>query len=57
MLLELKSEDTWQVISRLGKPEVVGGDHRPYGKSKTALEEIKRIRKAGGWVSIGFMSG
>ena len=57
MLLELKSEDNWQVISRLGKPEVVGGDHRPYGKSKTSLEEIKRIRKAGAWVSIGFMSG
>jgi protein phosphatase 1A len=44
------------VISREGKPpEVVCGDHRPYGKSKTSLEEVKRIRRAGGWVSTRLM--
>lgn len=24
--------------------------HRPYGKNRVSLEEIKRVRAAGGWV-------
>lgn len=49
--------DSRVVISRGGKAEVVCGDHRPYGKSKTALSEIKRIRQAGGWISNGRVCG
>ncbi|MCO5549182.1 hypothetical protein L7F22_002648 [Adiantum nelumboides] len=45
------------VIARGGKVDVLCGDHRPYGKSKTALEEIKRIRHAGGWISNGRVCG
>lgn len=49
--------DSRVVISRAGKPEVLCGDHRPYGKSKTALAEIKRIRQAGGWINNGRVCG
>lgn len=49
--------DSRVVISRGGKEEVVCGDHRPYGKSKTALGEIKRIRQAGGWINNGRVCG
>ncbi|KAI5069646.1 hypothetical protein GOP47_0015947 [Adiantum capillus-veneris] len=49
--------DSRVVIARGGKADVVCGDHRPYGKSKTALEEIKRIRQAGGWINNGRVCG
>lgn len=39
-----------QVISRSGKAEVLTDPHRPYGSSKISLNEIRRIREAGGWV-------
>lgn len=39
-----------QVLSRSGKPEVLTGSHRPYGSNKASLNEIRRIREAGGWV-------
>lgn len=41
-----------QVISRTGKAEVLTSPHRPYGNNKASLEEVKRIRAAGGWVSF-----
>lgn len=49
--------DSRAVISRAGKAEVVCGDHRPYGNSKTSLAEIKRIRQAGGWINNGRVCG
>lgn len=39
-----------QVISRSGKAEVLTSPHRPYGNNKVSLDEIRRIRQAGGWV-------
>jgi len=39
-----------QVLSRSGKMEVLTDAHRPYGSNKISLQEIKRIREAGGWV-------
>lgn len=48
-----------QVLSRSGKPEVLTGSHRPYGSNKASLNEIRRIREAGGWVcflNLIFMS-
>lgn len=39
-----------QVLSRSGKAEVLTNPHRPYGNNKVSLQEIKRIREAGGWV-------
>lgn len=44
------SELLLQVLSRSGKPEVLTNPHRPYGSSKISLNEIRRIREAGGWV-------
>ncbi|KAF9602228.1 hypothetical protein IFM89_025938, partial [Coptis chinensis] len=37
------------VLSRSGKAEVVTNPHRPYGNNKVSLQEIRRIREAGGW--------
>ncbi|RWW04420.1 hypothetical protein BHE74_00000741 [Ensete ventricosum] len=39
-----------EVISRTGKAEALTNPHRPYGKNRVSLEEIKRVRAAGGWV-------
>lgn len=39
-----------QVLSRSGSAEVLTSPHRPYGNNKVSLQEIKRIREAGGWV-------
>lgn len=39
-----------QVLSRSGKAEILTNPHRPYGSNKVSLQEIKRIREAGGWV-------
>jgi hypothetical protein len=46
-----------QVLSRSGKVEVLTNPHRPYGSNKASLQEIKRVRDAGGWVcfSIHFL--
>ncbi|KAF7029590.1 hypothetical protein CFC21_041291 [Triticum aestivum] len=42
--------DSCLVISRGGRPQSLTNFHRPYGNNKTSLEEVKRIRAAGGWV-------
>lgn len=39
-----------QALSRSGKTEVLTDSHRPYGNNKVSLQEIRRIREAGGWV-------
>lgn len=39
-----------QVLSRSGKAEVLTSAHRPYGSNNASLQEIKRVREAGGWV-------
>ncbi|CAL4963241.1 unnamed protein product [Urochloa decumbens] len=46
-----------QVISRGGRPEALTGSHRPYGNNQTSLEEVKRIRAAGGWIVDGRICG
>ncbi|KAG0538047.1 hypothetical protein BDA96_03G201600 [Sorghum bicolor] len=46
-----------QVISRGGRPEALTSSHRPYGNNKTSLEEVKRIRAAGGWIVDGRICG
>ena len=43
-----------QVLSRSGKVEVLTNPHRPYGSNKASLQEIKRVRDAGGWVCFSF---
>ncbi|KAF9667313.1 hypothetical protein SADUNF_Sadunf15G0009900 [Salix dunnii] len=42
--------DSSVVLSRSGKMEVLTDAHRPYGSNKISLQEIRRIREAGGWV-------
>eukprot|EP00262_Sarcandra_glabra_P019793 TRINITY_DN7620_c2_g1_i1.p1 TRINITY_DN7620_c2_g1~~TRINITY_DN7620_c2_g1_i1.p1 ORF type:complete len:379 (+),score=63.85 TRINITY_DN7620_c2_g1_i1:77-1213(+) len=49
--------DSCVVISRSGKAEVLTGPHRPYGNNKVSLQEIRRIREAGGWISDGRICG
>ncbi|XP_020222389.1 protein phosphatase 2C 57 isoform X2 [Cajanus cajan] len=49
--------DSSVVLCRSGKAEVLTSPHRPYGNNKTSLEEIKRIREAGGWISNGRICG
>lgn len=44
-----------QVLSRSGKTEVLTNSHRPYGRHKVSLQEIKRIREAGGWVGFSII--
>ncbi|PKA59080.1 Protein phosphatase 2C 57 [Apostasia shenzhenica] len=41
--------DSSVVLSRNGKAEVLTSPHRPFGNNKVSLEEVKRIRAAGGW--------
>ncbi|VAH61039.1 unnamed protein product [Triticum turgidum subsp. durum] len=48
--------DSCLVISRGGRPQSLTNFHRPYGNNKTSLEEVKRIRAAGGWVCFLFHS-
>lgn len=31
--------------------------HRPYGNNSTSLQEIRRIREAGGWVCVSLEIG
>ncbi|KAF1865340.1 hypothetical protein Lal_00004714 [Lupinus albus] len=45
------------VLCRSGKAEMLTSPHRPYGNSKASLQEIKRIREAGGWISNGRICG
>lgn len=49
--------DSCLVLSRSGKAEVVTSPHRPYGRNRSSLEEIKRIREAGGWIVDGRICG
>ncbi|KAK9071664.1 hypothetical protein SSX86_008093 [Deinandra increscens subsp. villosa] len=49
--------DSCAVLSKSGKAEELTDSHRPYGRSKVALQEIKRIREAGGWISDGRICG
>uniref|UniRef100_A0A9I9DJD3 protein-serine/threonine phosphatase n=1 Tax=Cucumis melo TaxID=3656 RepID=A0A9I9DJD3_CUCME len=37
------------VLSRSGGAQVLTSSHRPYGNNSTSLQEIRRIREAGGW--------
>ncbi|KAB1205104.1 Protein phosphatase 2C 57 [Morella rubra] len=49
--------DSCVVLSRSGKPEVLSNPHRPYGSNKASLQEIKRVRDAGGWINNGRICG
>ncbi|XAR52192.1 Phosphoprotein phosphatase [Bertholletia excelsa] len=49
--------DSCVVLSRSGKPEVLTYPHRPYGSNKVSLQEIRRIREAGGWIVNGRICG
>ncbi|RZC17988.1 Protein phosphatase 2C 57 [Glycine soja] len=41
--------DSTVVLCRSGKAEVLTSPHRPIGSNKTSLDEIRRVREAGGW--------
>ncbi|KAA3459947.1 protein phosphatase 2C 57 [Gossypium australe] len=45
------------VLSCAGKVQVLTDSHRPYGSNKASLQEIRRIREAGGWISNGRICG
>ncbi|CAN1170663.1 Protein phosphatase 2C 57 [Linum perenne] len=49
--------DSNVVLSRSGKAEVLTDPHRPYGSNKSSLQEIRRIREAGGWINNGRICG
>lgn len=49
--------DSCAVLSKSGKPEVLTNSHRPYGRHKVSLQEIKRVREAGGWIVDGRICG
>lgn len=49
--------DSCVALSRGGKSEVLTGSHRPYGNNKAALQEIRRILQAGGWINNGRICG
>ncbi|MED6206678.1 Serine/threonine-protein phosphatase PP2A catalytic subunit [Stylosanthes scabra] len=49
--------DSSVVLSRAGKAEMLTSPHRPYGSNKASLQEIKRIREAGGWIVNGRICG
>ncbi|KAL8240802.1 hypothetical protein R6Q59_014157 [Mikania micrantha] len=49
--------DSCVVLSQSGKAEELTNSHRPYGRNKVSLQEIKRIREAGGWISDGRICG
>ncbi|KAF8380001.1 hypothetical protein HHK36_027470 [Tetracentron sinense] len=49
--------DSCAVLSRSGKAEVLTNSHRPYGNNKVSLQEIRRIREAGGWIVNGRICG
>lgn len=49
--------DSSVVISRSGKAVQITSPHRPYGNSKVSLNEIRRVKEAGGWVINGRICG
>uniref|UniRef100_A0A0D3DGG5 protein-serine/threonine phosphatase n=1 Tax=Brassica oleracea var. oleracea TaxID=109376 RepID=A0A0D3DGG5_BRAOL len=49
--------DSCAVLSRSGKIEELTDSHRPYGSSKAAVQEMKRIKDAGGWIVNGRICG
>lgn len=49
--------DSSVVLSRGGKADVLTNSHRPYGRSKACLQEIRRIRESGGWIVNGRICG
>ncbi|GJP55176.1 hypothetical protein CLOM_g14154 [Closterium sp. NIES-68] len=49
--------DSRAVMAVGGDAEPISEDHKPSGESAKAKEEIKRINKAGGWVSQGRVCG
>ncbi|XWS50329.1 hypothetical protein CRYUN_Cryun12cG0078900 [Craigia yunnanensis] len=49
--------DSCVVLSRSGKVEILTDSHRPYGSNKASLQEIRRIREAGGWIVNGRICG
>ncbi|KAI9097801.1 hypothetical protein K1719_025572 [Acacia pycnantha] len=57
MLLISHLGDSSVVLSRSGRAEELTNPHRPYGNSKVSLQEIKRIREAGGWIVNGRICG
>ncbi|KAK3008528.1 hypothetical protein RJ639_013267 [Escallonia herrerae] len=57
MLLISHVGDSSAVLSRSGKAEVLTDSHRPYGRTKVSLQEIRRINEAGGWIVNGRICG
>ncbi|XP_065877222.1 protein phosphatase 2C 57 isoform X2 [Euphorbia lathyris] len=49
--------DSCVVLSRSGKAEALTDYHRPYGRNKASLDEVRRIREAGGWIVNGRICG
>ncbi|KAK6926029.1 PPM-type phosphatase-like domain [Dillenia turbinata] len=49
--------DSCLVLSHSGKAKVLTNPHRPYGRNRVSLQEIRRIREAGGWISDGRICG
>ncbi|KAH9290449.1 hypothetical protein KI387_034566, partial [Taxus chinensis] len=49
--------DSSVVISHSGKAVQITSPHRPYGNSKVSLNEIRRVKEAGGWVNNGRICG
>ncbi|KAG6576644.1 Protein phosphatase 2C 57, partial [Cucurbita argyrosperma subsp. sororia] len=49
--------DSCVVLSRPGGAQLLTSSHRPYGNNTTALQEVKRIREAGGWIVNGRICG
>ncbi|XP_044508326.1 protein phosphatase 2C 57 [Mangifera indica] len=49
--------DSCLVLSRSGQAETLTNPHRPYGSNKVSLQEIRRIREAGGWIANGRICG
>ncbi|CAL9227110.1 unnamed protein product [Arabidopsis halleri] len=49
--------DSCAVLSRSGQIEELTDSHRPYGSSKAAIQEVKRIKEAGGWIVNGRICG
>ncbi|KAH6828140.1 thylakoid-associated phosphatase 38 [Perilla frutescens var. hirtella] len=49
--------DSCVALSRSGKAEVLTDSHRPYGNKQSSLQEIRRIREAGGWIVNGRICG
>ncbi|KAF9601354.1 hypothetical protein IFM89_019086 [Coptis chinensis] len=47
-----RDDDKEEVLSGSGKAEVLTNPHRPYGNNKVSLQEIRRIREAGGWMKL-----